>query len=474
MEQTGRPRKKLKITLLVLGSIFVLFGLLVGTMLVLRPYWELRGNFFPTFDFENREAHDKRLEEHRAAQRVADGAQSDSELARALWPGYMGPNRDGKSTEQGLLQSWPEQGPPEVYRQPIGRGYAGFAIGGGRAYTIEQRRENEAVVCYDFATGAEIWTFEYAANFIEQMGGDGPRSTPALDSGRLYSLGALGQLYCLNVATGEPVWSVDILADEPNLTWGTASSPLIVDEKVLVTSSGLGGPSVWALDRETGEVIYRTVEKQQGYTSLIETRLAGRRQLLNLAGFDLNGLDAETGELLWSFPWHVTNGINCAQPIAVGEDRVFVSSGYGKGAALIKIESAARGEGPGTVFGVTELWSNRNMKTKFNPAVEHEGYIYGLDEGILACIEVQSGKRQWKGGRYGHGQILYADGNLIVQSEMGRLALVRAQPEKFEEVSAFEALTGKSWNVPALAAGRLLLRNGKEMVCYDLRADQGL
>lgn len=461
----NKPSPKRNKILLGVGSILIALLAVVLSFIVLKDMWSLRGNFLPTFDFESDERHFREIEKTRAEQPAIDKAVEVAPPG-ASWARFRGPNNDGKSTETALLQSWPGDTLKEVYRWPIGLGFAGFSIADGRAYTIEQRRDNEAVTCYDFDTGHELWAYEYPAKFVEQMGGDGPRATPTIDGDRVYSLGAEGEFVCLDAQTGELIWRTNLLQmkGDSNLEWAMSGAPLIVDDKVIVTSAGHSGDSVHAFDKLSGEPVWNSVPERQAYSSLMEVQLAGRRQLLNLAGAKLNGLDPETGERLWSFPWETANFINCAQPIVVDDRRVFVSSGYGKGCALVEIESTDEG------FAAKELWSNTNMKNKFNSSVLVDGYIYGLDEGILACIEALTGKRMWKGKRYGHGQLIYADGNLIVLAEDGRLALVRANPERLNEVSSFQALEGKTWNMPALAGGRLLIRNEKEMVCFDLRA----
>ena len=468
-------RRIVKFPLFAFGSFMAILVVIVGVMFLMRPYWDLRGNFTPTFDFESPERHYDRLEASREAQKQAAGDEEEVQTVSlassgASWSNYRGPNRDGISLETGLLQEWPEEGPPELYRQPVGGGYAGIVVGGGRVYTIEQRRDSEVIPAYDLETGRELWTYAYPAFFQEQMGGDGPRATPTLDGDRLYALGASGQLNCLDANTGEQLWGTNILEDAgtENLEWGMSGSPLIVDDRVMVTAAGLSGSALLAYDKASGELLWKALPGKQAYTSLMEVTLAGRRQLLNLASASLNGLDPETGELLWSFPWSTTNGINCSQPVVAGEDRIILSSGYGQGSVLIQLDPN------GGELQPRQIWANTRMKNKFNSSIIHEGYIYGLDEGILVCLEVETGKRQWKSGRYGHGQMLYAEGNLIVLGESGVLALVRATPEGFQEMGRVKALRGKTWNTPALAGGRLLVRNTKELVCYDLRAKASL
>lgn len=452
-------------TMRTLILLLVLIGVAGAGAVMLKPYWYMKGNFMPWFDTETFEGHQERLEADRSQRKVASGGTARPfDPAAPAFPGFRGARRDGAADGAGLMPTWPEGGPPVLYRQPVGSGYAGFVIGGGRAYTIEQRRREEVIACYDFETGAELWTVSYRGFFVEQMGGEGPRATPTLDGDRLYSLGASGDLYCVNAETGIVVWQRDILKGMSNLQWAMSGSPLVLGDRVYVTNSGLGGDSILALDKMTGDVIWTSLPEQQGYSSLLVAELCGKQQLLNFAAFAINGIDPDTGERLWSFPWTGSqNGINVAQPIPVGDDRVFISTGYGKGCALLQI---ARN---GDAFSVTELWANINMKNKFNSSVLHNGYIYGLDEGVLACVKVEDGSKAWKAGRYGHGQILLAGDQILVLGEDGSLTMVAADPAGHRVLGSCHPIEGKTWNNLALAGGRLLIRNNREMACLDLR-----
>lgn len=476
------PRKKrslVRITLAVVALPVLAVAALALALFALRPYWELKGNFFPTFDFQGKEKRAKKLEADRARQAESAAAAEIVSSAAApvgsegagTWPHFRGPGHDGISREAGLLAEWPEGGPPQLYRQPIGGGFAGFVADSNRAWTIEQRRADEVVTCYDLASGVELWAFGYGAAFVEQMGGDGPRATPTLDGDRVYALGAEGHLHCLDAATGNVVWKTNILGGAQNLEWGMAGSPLVHDGKVFVTNSGLRGDSLLCLDKATGEEIWTALTKQQAYSSVITARLAGKTQLLNLAADRLNALDPATGERLWSFPWITQNYINVSQPVLLGADRVFLSSGYGNGCAVIEIHSKAG------KMKAAEQWFSEAMKNKFTSSVAIGGFAFGLDEGILACVDLATGKRMWKGGRYGHGQLLALgpsgagprNARLIILGEKGQLALVAADPAEFTELANFRAIKGKTWNYPALSAGLLLVRNGREMACFDLR-----
>jgi outer membrane protein assembly factor BamB len=347
----------------------------------------------------------------------------------------------------------------------VGGGYASVVIAESRIFTIEQRREEEVVAAYEFDTGKELWTHSWPAHFQESMGGPGPRATPIWHAGKVYALGAEGEMRCLRADTGALVWKKNILSDNgvSNLQWAMSAAPLIVDEKVVVLPGGSRGRSIAAYNKNTGEPVWKSLDDRQSYTSPMLVHLAGRRQILVVSGSRLLAVTPEDGALLWSYRWEPSPDINASQPIVVDENHVFVSSAYGQGAALVKI-TARDGS-----LQAEEIWRNTLMKNKFNSSVLHEGNIYGLDEGILACVDARTGERRWKGGRYGFGQVLLADGHLIVLTERGDLVLVKATPEAHQEVASFSALSGKTWNNPAIADGRLIVRNQTEMASYDIR-----
>jgi outer membrane protein assembly factor BamB len=384
--------------------------------------------------------------------------------ARNYWTDFRGPARDGRYDEVEINTKWPSDGLPRLWSQPVGGGYASFVIAEGRAFTIEQRRNQEVVAAYDVETGRELWTHAYDADFKESMGGDGPRATPTWHEGRVYSIGAVGDLRCVDAKTGKLVWSKNILTDNgaQNLQWGVSCSPLIVDDKVIALPGGPSGKSVVAYNKLTGARVWSSLNDKSSYTSPMLVTLAGKRQVLVVTASRVVGLTTEGGSLLWEFPWNVSYGASIAQPVIVDGNRFIISGGYGKGAALVEV--AQSGDG----LSARKVWENISMKNKFNSSVIDNGHLYGLDEGILTCLDVQTGERKWKGGRYGYGQLLLANGHLVVITEEGELVLVRATPDKHEELARFEAIQGKTWNYPAIAGGRLLVRNQTQMACFNL------
>ena len=435
--------------------------------------------------FETRAKNDARVEASRSGNRAeaapvvvpppaaippAASPAIATHAAPDYWTDFRGPNRAGVYTETAIETTWPAAGLPRLWKQPVGGGYASFTVGEGRAYTIEQRRSRETITAYDVQTGRELWAFGYPALFDEILGGAGPRATPVYRDGLVYALGAKGDLYCVSARTGKPKWSKNILADNaaPNQHWGMAESPLIVDGMVVVTPGGAPDKSIVAYDRLTGAPVWRALDDRAGYTSPILATLAGRRQIVWLSGQRAVGLAPENGALLWDYAFPAQMDMNCAQPVVVDADSVLLSSSPGPGAALLTITKTGDG------YAARAVWQNNRMKNKFNSSVFYQGYIYGLDESILACIDARTGELKWKGGRYGYGQLLLAGDHLVVLTEQGDLVLVRATPEGHQELARFAALEGRTWNIPAIDNGLLLVRNASEMACFRLGKEGGL
>jgi outer membrane protein assembly factor BamB len=400
-----------------------------------------------------------------AAPEATAPSRSAPAVERASWPDFRGRHRDGRYDAAPIRTEWPREGLPRLWKQPIGLGYASFVVADGLAFTIEQRRQQEVVAAYDIATGREVWTNRWDGEFTETMGGDGPRATPTYHEGRLFALGALGELRCLDAATGATIWRRDILADNgaTNLDWGMSASPLIVDDKVVVLPGGSNGRSVVAYNKATGEPAWKALDDRQAYTSPMLVTLADIRQILIVSATRVVGITPDAGRLLWEYPWSTYNGINVAQPVLVGEDRVFMSASYDHGAAMFQVVRN------GDRFETRTIWESRRMKNRFTSSLLHQGHLYGLDEAILACIDVATGELKWKAGRYGYGQVMLAGDHLIVLTEDGDVVLVEATPERHQELARFTAIEGKTWNHPVIADGRLLVRNLSEMAAFDIR-----
>jgi len=468
----------------IAGSLGILVIAIVELFLVYGMRLEWNGNMqFQRISFASRSRHYAELEQNREQQRAEAPAPAPAVVASApvaatvphapapakprpvaYWTDFRGPNRSGIYAETEIETAWPAAGLPRLWKQPVGGGYASFTVGEGRAYTIEQRRDKEAVTAYDVESGHELWAFAYPADFEEVLGGPGPRATPVYFGGLVYSLGANGDFYCLSAKTGKPKWSKNILSDNEaqNLRWAMSGSPLIIDEKVIVTPGGSKGKSIVAYNRLTGESVWRSLNDSAGYTSPMLATLAGRRQIVWISGERAVGLSLEDGKLLWEFAFPAQLGINCAQPVVIDDTHILVSSAMGPGAALLEVSQN------GDNYTARAVWQNNRMKNKFSSSVLYQGYIYGLDEAILACIDPKTGELKWKGGRYGFGQLLLAGGYLVVLTEDGDVVLVRATPEGHQELARFSAIQGRTWNIPAIDHGLLLVRNTTEMACFRL------
>ncbi|MBS0267033.1 MAG: PQQ-binding-like beta-propeller repeat protein [Planctomycetes bacterium] len=384
------------------------------------------------------------------------------------FPQFLGPDRTAVLHGRNLASDWTTTPPREVWRTPVGAGWSGFACVGQYAITQEQRGANECIVCYRLDDGSPVWVHADEARFESDMGGIGPRATPTIVDGRVYAVGGTGILNCLEGATGESLWHVNILEDNHGgkIAHGVCGSPLVVGDLVIVAPTGVDGTTLAAYDRQTGARKWQGGPSRASYGSPALATLAGREQVLLVNHDGIAGNDLRTGAPLWDFPWTGDLHVNCSQPVIVDAERgrVFYGTGYGQGSVLLEIGCTKPDE-----FQAREIWrSPGKLKTKFTTAVRLNDYVYGLDDGILACLDLRDGKQQWKGGRYGHGQILLAGELLIVQTEPGDVVLVQPDPQKLIERGRIAALTAKTWNNPALAGRRLIVRNDREAVCYEL------
>ena len=382
------------------------------------------------------------------------------------WSDFRGPRRDGHYTAGPIRTDWATLKP--LWRQPIGGGYASFVVADGRAFTLEQRGAGEVVAAYDVLTGRELWTNGWKATFIESMGGAGPRATPTFHDGTLFALGATGELRALDASNGKVRWRANILddADTGNLNWGMAAAPLVVGHTLVTVPGGGNGRSIVAYDRTTGRIAWSALDDEAAYSSPIRVTLAGVDQIVVFLATRVVGVSPDRGALLWEFPWSKGSNV-AAQPVPVSDHRVFVSTGDGAGGALIEV---AR---DGDRLTAREVWRTPRMKNDFSSSVHHDGFIYGLDSGILACIDAANGDLQWKAGRYGNGQVLLASGHLVMTTEEGDVVLVRATSAGHQEVAKVPAVEGRTWNHPALADGFLLVRNATQMAAFDLRPRSG-
>ncbi len=382
----------------------------------------------------------------------------------ADFPQFFGPNRDGKLAGPRLARDWDSRPPQELWRREVGAGWSGFSVKGRFAITQEQRGETEAVVCYDLLSGEVVWSHSDTARYFTVLGGLGPRATPTIDGDLVFSQGATGILNCLKLKTGERVWSVNILDDNAAVLpeWGVAGSPLILDELVVVNPGGPTRRSLVAYRKASGEPAWSGGNNQANWSSPVLASLGGVRQILMFGAEGVAGHDAKDGSVLWDHSWKGGHP-HVSMPIAVSDKEVFVSSGYGTGAELLEIAKADDGS-----FSAERAWKSMAMKAKFANLILLDGHIYGLDDGALACVDAATGRRAWKGDRFGHGQILLVADALLLMAESGEVVLFDPNPDEQREAARFAALTGKTWNPPALAGEYLLVRNDKEAACFRL------
>lgn len=394
----------------------------------------------------------------------------DTDFVDPPWPGFRGPNRDGKQLGTVVDSDW-SQPPEELWRIKVGPGWSSFAATKRLLFTQEQRGPNDAVVCYVAETGEEVWSSEIESRFFEALGGLGPRATPTIFGENVYAMCAEGFLRCLRGEDGEDVWSVDVreVANAPIPMWGFSSSPFVNEDIVAVHAGGDGDYGVVAVDRKTGELVWNARAGKQSYSSFQQVEVAGQTHLALLTDQGAQLHDPNNGRITLEYTWE-HSGYRALQAQLVDSNKLVIPTGMGTGTRLVEIESDSDGK-----LTASELWTSRRLKPDFNDLVEHNGYLYGFDGRIFACINVEDGKLEWKGGRYGKGQVLLlADSDLlIVAAENGKLAFVQTTPEKHTELGRFPALEGKTWNHPVVIGDRLYLRNAQEAVCFGLPVAEG-
>jgi outer membrane protein assembly factor BamB len=378
------------------------------------------------------------------------------------WPGFRGPNRDSVIRGVRITSDWSSSPPVEIWRRPIGPGWSSFAVHGDVLYTQEQRGEEEVVSAYKVSTGEPVWRHRDRVRFYESNGGPGPRGTPTLHNGRVYTMGATGILNALDALNGSVVWSRNAATDTGRAIpdWGISSSPLVIDDIVIVAISG----TLAAYETAAGKP--RWVGPQHGgsYSSPQLVTIDGVSQVVLLSAPGAVSVSPADGKLLWEHTWE---GGAIVQPAITADGGILInamSMTGGMGTRRLAVTRTPDG------WTATERWTSNGLKPYYNDFVVHNGHAFGFDGSILACIDLEDGKRKWKGGRYGNGQlVLLSDQNLLlVISEEGELALVSATPDKFTEVARFPALEGKTWNHPVLVGNTLLVRNGEQMAAFRL------
>jgi len=395
---------------------------------------------------------------------LASSAVSSPSTPAPDFPQFLGPARNGILAGVRLDRDWSARPPRRVWRRDVGEAWSGFAVAGGVAVTQEQHGPQERVVAYDLATGAVLWSHADDARFDTVVAGVGPRATPTIAGGRVFTMGATGILNALDLATGRRLWSQQVVesngASLPE--WGKSTSPLAVGKRVVVSAGGPAGRSLVAYRAETGEPAWAAGNDRSAYGSPQVLTLLGRPQIVIFNQGSIAGHDPETGVVLWEHGWPAQQP-NVAPAVALADDRILFSSGYGIGSKAFRLSALPDGS-----YRADVVWESPRLKSKFANMVLYRGFVYGLDDGVMTCIDPSTGERRWKGRRYGHGQLLLAGDVLLVQTEEGEVVLLDPSPEGSREVARFTALSGKTWNPPALAGSRLVVRNDREAAVYDL------
>jgi outer membrane protein assembly factor BamB len=438
-----------------------------STLLHSEGMW---GNLVPQLDWRWSARSELRTQTGAASTAVeVDDEAHKAAFIKALespqWPEFRGPHRNGHQQGPRWAADWSTTPPKQLWKISVGPAWSSFVIAGDLLYTQEQRASMEAVVCYSAATGRERWVREVPSRFEEAMGGPGPRATPTLSGQRLFVMGAEGVLLRLEPVTGKVVWQVDIrtVADREPPEWGFASSPLVIDTKVIVYAGGSDDKGTLAFDVETGALQWSAPGGDHSYSSPQRWNFQGEDLILMLTNTGLNILDPETGAERLNFTWR-HQGYRVLQPQILDEDTLLLVSGMGTDSRRIRIVPK---EGR---LSAETLWTTTRLRSDFNDCVIYEGHAYGFDGPNFTCTDMETGERKWRGGRYGKGQVLLHEnvGLLLVITEKGKIVLLQADPVAHRELTRFQALDGKTWNHPVVVGDRLYIRNAREAACYRL------
>ncbi len=386
--------------------------------------------------------------------------------APADWFQWRGPNRDGISAETGLLQDWPKAGPPQVWRATgAGNGYSSFSSSGGRLYTLGARANNEYVMAFDRATGKKAWEYLNGRRY-ENDRGDGPRSTPTIDGDRLYVLGGSGDLTCLDTATGRRIWSINVIQKfgGRNPYWGYSESPLIVGDRILVNAGG-SRASIVAIAKADGAALWQNHNDEAGYSSPMLMRTGSLNQVIFFTGQRTLAVDPRDGRVLWSYNKAANGTANIATPIVRGT-RVFLSSDYGTGAALLDIRAA------GNLASASEVYFTRDMRNHHASSVLIDDHLYGFSSSILTALKFDTGAMAWRDRSVGKGSLIFADRRLYLYSEDGVVGLAEASPAGYREHGRFTLAQQSglpTWSHPIISGGLLIIRDQDNVYAYDVK-----
>ena len=382
-------------------------------------------------------------------------------LSAADWPQWRGPARDGISRETGLLASWPKEGPRQLWAaHGLGEGFSGVSVADGRVYTQGQRGGRHYVTAIDVNTGAKLWETVAGGSFNESRG-NGPRGTPTVDGARIYTLSPDGVLACLDAASGKVAWSQNVLQKFRGSvpSWGISESPLIDGDRLIVMPGGRDG-SLVALNKADGALVWKSGTDGAGYSSAIISEFEGVRQVIAMNESAVVGVRADNGQQLWRYTEVANQTANIATPI-VSNGRVFVSTEYESGGALLKVGAKS----------VSEVYFTRNMRNHYSTAVLVDGVLYGFNSAILTAMRFDNGEVLWRNRSVGKGSVAYADKHLYILGEDAILALVEARSDEYREVSRFSLKQSRypTWAPPVIADGRLYVRNQDSVMAFDVR-----
>lgn len=381
------------------------------------------------------------------------------------WPCFRGSECDGRQHGTKVSLDWTSSPPEKVWKITVGPGWSSFAVAGNWLFTQEQRGTMETVACYAADSGREVWTRQIESRFDDPLGGPGPRATPTIAGGYLFAMYATGFVLCLDPATGNEIWKSDIreIANRQPPTWGFSSSPLVTDTVVIVHAGGAGDKGVLALNKETGKLQWSVASGDHTYSSPQLANLMGEQVVLMLTNTGLNILDPATGSERLNYDWSF-DGYRALQPQVIDSDSILLPSAMGAGTRKIRVSKSD------DKLKAEEVWTSRNLKPEFNDLVVYQGHAYGFDSAIFTCVDLATGKRDWKGGRYGKGQVLLLEDSaaLLVIGEQGEVVLLKADPKEHTELGKFQAIEGKTWNHPVVVGDKLYIRNSQEAACYRL------
>lgn len=440
----------------------ITFGL-VGVVIIGASLFRLRGmsgDMMPILEFRwSRQALSPLAVAPAGVEAISPAA------SRPDFPQFLGPNRDGVLPGPQLETNWTAHPPELLWRQKVGAAWSGFAVVGNICLTQEQRGEDDCVVAYDLLTGKQLWAQATRARYDTVIAGEGPRATPTVVSNRVLASGGTGVLSCLDLNTGAQLWARDLLAESGGKIpqWGYACSPLVVNDLVVVHGGEGITRSLFAFQIADGKRAWVGGTSGPSYASPILATLAGVPQILAFNDGSVSGLQPDTGATLWEKPWGNGNVV-CATPVVINPNQVLFSSGYGVGAELLEIAPA-----PNHRLAVRLVWKSIRMKAKFSHLFARDGSLYGLDDGIFACVNLADGSQRWKEGRYGHGQGLSVGQYYLLMAESGELVLLQPTPAAPNELARFRAFTAKTWNPIALSGDLLLVRNDQEAMCLRLK-----